>query len=57
MRSTQSLPTELRTARLLGFRGMASVSDQELPGRQAADGSLRPTTKVWMLEAAGRDAP
>lgn len=36
--------------RRLGFRCMDVVTDAELPGRQAANGSLRPATKIWVLE-------
>lgn len=36
--------------RRLGFRYFGVVSDSELPGRQAADGSVRPATKVWVLD-------
>jgi RimJ/RimL family protein N-acetyltransferase len=35
--------------RRLGFRCFGTVPDAELPGRQAADGSVRPATKVWIL--------
>ena len=37
--------------RRLGFRCFGTVPDAALPGRQAADGSVRPTTKVWVLKA------
>ena len=37
--------------RRLGFRCIGTVSDAILPGRQAADGSVRPATKVWVLDA------
>lgn len=37
--------------RRLGFRCVGTVPDEVLPGRQAADGSVRPETKVWVLEA------
>jgi RimJ/RimL family protein N-acetyltransferase len=40
--------------RRLGFRCVGTVTDRELPGREAADGSVRPATTVWVLEA---DAP
>jgi ribosomal-protein-serine acetyltransferase len=40
--------------RRLGFRCLGIVRDAVLPGRQAADGSVRPATKVWVLEAAAR---
>jgi RimJ/RimL family protein N-acetyltransferase len=36
--------------RRLGFRCLATVPNTVLPGRQAADGSVRPATKVWMLD-------
>jgi RimJ/RimL family protein N-acetyltransferase len=38
----------------LGFHCMGTVSDAALPGRQAADGSVRPETKIWVLEASAR---
>lgn len=38
--------------RRLGFRCLGAVADAILPGRQAADGSVRPATKVWVLDAA-----
>lgn len=38
--------------RRLGFRCLGVVPDAKLPGRQAADGSVRPATKVWVREAA-----
>ena len=37
--------------RRLGFRYVGMVSNRELPGRQAADGSIRPATAVWVLDA------
>ena len=40
--------------RRLGFRCLGTVGDRELPGRLAADGSVRPATMVWVLEAAAR---
>lgn len=36
--------------RRLGFRCVGTVSSSELPERQAADGSVRPATKVWVLD-------
>lgn len=33
-----------------GFRKFGVVPMSVLPGRQAADGSLRPTTQVWVLD-------
>jgi RimJ/RimL family protein N-acetyltransferase len=36
--------------RRLGFRCMGTVADAMLPGRQAADGSVRPATKVWVRD-------
>jgi RimJ/RimL family protein N-acetyltransferase len=36
--------------RRLGFQYLGTVSDAVLPGRQAADGSIRATTKVWVLD-------
>lgn len=37
--------------RRLGFQCFGTVPDAILPGRQAADGSVRPATRVWVLEA------
>lgn len=37
--------------RRLGFRCIGIVGNAVLPGRQAADGSVRAETKVWVLEA------
>jgi len=37
--------------RRLGFRCLGTVSSAVLPGRQAADGSLRATTRVWVFDA------
>lgn len=37
--------------RRLGFRCFGTIADAVLPGRQAADGSVRPTTTVWVLDA------
>jgi RimJ/RimL family protein N-acetyltransferase len=42
--------------RRLGFRCLGTVPDAVLPGRQAADGSVRPTTKVWVLDAPAATA-
>lgn len=36
--------------RRLGFRCLGLVRDTELPGRQAADGSVRAMTMVWVLD-------
>lgn len=41
--------------RRLGFRCLGVVPNAVLPGRLAADGSVRPATKVWVLEAASRN--
>lgn len=38
--------------RRLGFSCIGTVPDAELPGRQAADGSVRPTTTIWVLDAS-----
>jgi RimJ/RimL family protein N-acetyltransferase len=38
--------------RRLGFRCFGTVTDAVLPGRQAADGSVRSTTKVWVLDGS-----
>lgn len=37
--------------RRLGFQCLGIVPAETLPGRQAADGSLRPETTVWVLDA------
>jgi ribosomal-protein-serine acetyltransferase len=37
--------------RRLGFRLFKTVTDAVLPGRQAANGAVRPATKVWVLDA------
>ena len=37
--------------RRLGFRCLGTVPDAALPGRLAADGSVRATSMVWLLEA------
>jgi RimJ/RimL family protein N-acetyltransferase len=36
--------------RRLGFRYIGTVAAAALPGRQAADGSVRQATKVWVLD-------
>jgi RimJ/RimL family protein N-acetyltransferase len=36
--------------RRLGFRCLGTVSDALLPDRQAANGAVRPATKVWVLD-------
>ena len=36
--------------RRLGFRQAGLVTERELPGRLAADGGVRPSTTVWVLE-------
>ncbi|MEO8334792.1 MAG: GNAT family protein [bacterium] len=38
--------------RRLGFRCLGTVPHAQLPGRHAADGSVRATTKVWVLDPA-----
>jgi RimJ/RimL family protein N-acetyltransferase len=38
--------------RRLGFRALGRVANDGLPGRQAADGSTRPETMVWVLDAS-----
>lgn len=40
--------------RRLGFRCFGTVTNTLLPGRQAANGSVRPATKIWVLDAAAR---
>lgn len=37
--------------RRLGFRCLGTLTNLQLPGRQAADGSIRAATKVWVLDA------
>ena len=37
--------------RRLGFRSLGVVPDAVLPGRQAADGSIRPATMIWVIDA------
>jgi RimJ/RimL family protein N-acetyltransferase len=37
--------------RRLGFRDFGTVTNEILPDRQAADGSVRRATKVWVLDA------
>ena len=37
--------------RRLGFRSLGVVPDAVLPGRQAADGSIRPATMIWVMDA------
>lgn len=39
--------------RRLGFRSVGVVPATVLPGREAADGSPRPATQVWVLDVAG----
>lgn len=41
--------------RRLGYRCVGIVADVVLPGRHAADGSVRLATKVWVLDAASRN--
>jgi RimJ/RimL family protein N-acetyltransferase len=41
--------------RRLGFRCLDTVSSTVLPGRLAANGSLRAATKVWVLDAPETD--
>lgn len=36
--------------RRLGFERLGTVSEEVLPGRQAADGSIRSMTTVWVLD-------
>ena len=42
--------------RRLGFRCLGEVSDAVLPGRQAADGSTRLATRIWVLDAPAATA-
>ena len=37
--------------RRLGFKSLGIVPEASLPGRQAADGSIRPATMIWVLDA------
>lgn len=43
--------------RRLGFRCLGTVPNAALPDRQAADGSVRAETTVWVLEAGARSGP
>jgi RimJ/RimL family protein N-acetyltransferase len=43
--------------RRLGFRELGTVTDEVLPGRYAADGSIRRATSVWVLNAESRLRP
>jgi len=48
-------PTNAASAgvpRRLGFRALGLVTNDVLPGRQAADGSIRRETMVWLLDAS-----
>ena len=40
--------------RRLGFSCLDIVESAILPGRQAANGSVRPATKIWVLDAPAR---
>ena len=40
--------------RRLGFRDCGTVTNEVLPGRQAADGSVRRATRLWVLEGPER---
>ena len=40
--------------RRLGFHCLGTFPDTVLPGRLAANGSVRPATKVWVLDASTR---
>ena len=47
-------PTNTASAgvpRRAGFRCLGVVPSSTLPGREAADGSLRPATQVWLFDA------
>jgi RimJ/RimL family protein N-acetyltransferase len=37
--------------RRLGFRDVGTIANELLPNRQAADGSVRRATRVWVLDA------
>jgi RimJ/RimL family protein N-acetyltransferase len=41
--------------RRLGFRSLGIVTDKVLPGRLAADGSIRPATMVWVIDSVPPD--
>jgi RimJ/RimL family protein N-acetyltransferase len=41
--------------RRLGFKPLGIVTDEVLPGRQAPDGSVRPATMVWVIDAVQTD--
>jgi RimJ/RimL family protein N-acetyltransferase len=51
-----SNPASAGVPRRLGFRCLDTVRDAVLPGRQAADGSVRPTTMVWVLDAPAQSS-
>jgi RimJ/RimL family protein N-acetyltransferase len=40
----------------LGFQCIGIVTDSVLPARQAADGSVRPETKIWVLDSLVKGA-
>jgi ribosomal-protein-serine acetyltransferase len=44
-------PASAGVPRRLGFRDFGTVTDAVLPNRQAADGSVRRATRVWVLDA------
>ena len=41
--------------RRLGFRDFGTVTNVILPDRQAADGTVRRATKVWVLDASSAE--
>lgn len=43
--------------RRLGFRCLGTVTAEALPGRQAADGSIRRETKLWVRDAPASRGP
>jgi RimJ/RimL family protein N-acetyltransferase len=51
-----SNPASAGVPRRLGFRLVGIVTDAALPGRQAADGSVRPTTTVWVIDAPAQSS-
>lgn len=45
-------PASAGVPRRLGFREFGTIANEMLPNRQAANGSIRNATKVWVLDAA-----
>lgn len=44
-------PASAGIPRRLGFRDFGTVASDLLPDRQSADGTVRPATQVWVLDA------